>query len=169
MEIGVDPFLSDGVSTQLLAYQKIQCFTFLPPPMSRTIDEQGVFKRGGCAAVGSKCGGKGGRPGLAPPGIDINEYKTWSFPGVPYRKGGIPGGRIRSRGMPIIGNLFPSLTTIDSSDSLLPILEKAVLELCGEGLFSMFFPLLRNGGLSSDQESGNASVLRERTSPVTFP
>jgi hypothetical protein len=72
--------------------------------------------------VGSECGGKDRRSGLSPSGIDINEYKTWGFLGIPYRKGSTPGLRIRVRGMPIIGNLFPSLTTIDSLDSLLSIL-----------------------------------------------
>jgi hypothetical protein len=91
MEIGGDPFLSYGVFPQLSAYQKIQCFTFLHPSMSRTIVNR-MFPNGReSAAVGSKCCGKGGLPGLFPPGIDINEYKTWGFLRIPYRKGSTPG------------------------------------------------------------------------------
>ena len=94
--------------------------------MSRTIGNR-MFPNGReSAAVGSKCGGKDGLPGLASPGIDINEYKTWGFLGFPYRKGSTPGLRIRVKGMPIIGKLFPSLTTIDASDSLLSILGEGV-------------------------------------------
>src|SRR4030043_1668390 len=68
-------------------------------------------------------------PGPSPPGIDINEYKTWGFLGIPYRKESTAGLGIRSKGMPIIWSLFPSLTTIDSSDSLLSILGEGGREL----------------------------------------
>jgi len=99
--------------------------------------------------VGSECGGKDRRSGPSPSGIDINEYKTWGFLGIPYRKGSTPGLSIRARGMPIIGKFFLSLTTIHSSDSLLSILGEEVRELRGEGFFPTFSPLPPNGGLSS--------------------
>jgi hypothetical protein len=106
MEIGVDPFLSDGVSTQLSAYQKIQCFTFLRPPMSRTIVNR-MFPPGReTAAVGSKCGGKDGRLSISPPGIDITEYKSWSLHRILYRKGSSPEFAFDPKGYRSSGNFF---------------------------------------------------------------